>query len=237
MVSNSEKWGIYVVIDSLSQAGEILHGCLPVLHQDLRGQFAPQRVQGIPVCRWDLETDNMIHLLNWWHSPTCKTSVFPHYLTDQILIKVVLIQAGRPSGNICIHTQQARACHHLLGFSSSVVWYSNFSHLYPSNQLNYVMAGEWNLTDKRNELWKTLIEPHSKHFWVNCHIKDIFEECVTEISWTVLQNYSIWLESSFDWVMPIRSSGLKTLQQDETLFKIRIVFIARGYFWLVCYQN
>lgn len=53
-VSNSEKWGIYVVIDSLSQAGEVLHGCLPVLHQDLRGKFAPQRVQGIPVCRWDL---------------------------------------------------------------------------------------------------------------------------------------------------------------------------------------
>ena len=54
MVSNSEKWGIYIVIDSLPQAGEVLHGSLPVLHQDLRGQLAPQGVQGIPVCSRDL---------------------------------------------------------------------------------------------------------------------------------------------------------------------------------------
>lgn len=48
------KGGIYIVINSLPQAGEVLHGCFPVLHQDFRGQLAPQRAQGVPICRWNL---------------------------------------------------------------------------------------------------------------------------------------------------------------------------------------
>lgn len=39
----------YVVVDGLSKAGQVLHGSLPVLHEDLRGQFTPQRAQCIPI--------------------------------------------------------------------------------------------------------------------------------------------------------------------------------------------
>lgn len=51
-----EFWvaGHYIVIDSLSQAGEVLHGSFPVLHQDLWGKLAPKRVQRISVCGGDL---------------------------------------------------------------------------------------------------------------------------------------------------------------------------------------
>lgn len=59
-VSNSERWSVYVVIDSLPQAGKVLHSCLPVLHEDLGGQLAPQRVQGVPVCRWDLRNTEIL---------------------------------------------------------------------------------------------------------------------------------------------------------------------------------
>lgn len=40
----------HVVVDGLSEAGQVLHGCFPVLHEDLRGQFSPQRAQSVPVC-------------------------------------------------------------------------------------------------------------------------------------------------------------------------------------------
>lgn len=59
-----EFWvvGHYVVIDSLSQAGEVLHSSLPVLHQDLRGQLPPQGVQRVSVRCRNLHKQHNAHL-------------------------------------------------------------------------------------------------------------------------------------------------------------------------------
>lgn len=93
-MSNSEKWGIYVVIDSLPQAGEVFHRSLPVLHQDLRGQLPPQGVQGIPVCGRDLGKDMSYllepetqHHLTLQHNST-------HLQNDQALADLILINAS-----------------------------------------------------------------------------------------------------------------------------------------------
>lgn len=44
----------YIIINGFPQPREILHGCFPVLHEDLRGQFPPQGTQGISVCGGNL---------------------------------------------------------------------------------------------------------------------------------------------------------------------------------------
>ena len=130
VVSNSEKWGIYIVIDCLSQAGEVLHGSLPVLHQDLRGQLAPQRVQGIPVCRWDLGNRHGARLKPEAHNTITYKQQYLH----------ILLTGWQTQWD------WAWACHYLLGFSVTATRCSHISYLYWMNGLNYVILRKWNLT-------------------------------------------------------------------------------------------
>lgn len=105
-MSNSEKWGIYVVIDSLPQAGEVFHRSLPVLHQDLRGQLPPQGVQGVPVCGRDLGKDMSYLLEHETQHHLKQQQNSTHLQNDQALADLILINAS--AYKQCARTQAVK---------------------------------------------------------------------------------------------------------------------------------